>query len=374
MKIAYFVHDLTDPAVERRVRMLNAGGADVVVLGFRRAQAGPATINGAPVVDLGRTYDGRLGHRALASLFAAMGARRLRAVLADAEVILARSLEMLVVAQAARTLCALRAGLIYECLDIHRAMLGESLASRLLRALERGLMWRCRLLVVSSPAFLDAYFRPRQGLGGALPLPALLVENKLLELESPPDRAASSRPRGRPWRIAWLGAIRCRKSLDVLTSLAARRPDLVEVSIHGRPAYCEFADFDAQVTAAPNLSFGGSYAASDLPDLYGAADFSWAIDFMEEGKNSAWLLPNRLYESSRFGVAPIALSSVETGRFLDAKGFGVTLADISALEALLDGMTRERYADLRARQARVALSAFVADRADCRALVAALAA
>ena len=38
MRIAYFVHDLSDPAVGRRVRMLRTGGAEVTVLGFRRAE------------------------------------------------------------------------------------------------------------------------------------------------------------------------------------------------------------------------------------------------------------------------------------------------------------------------------------------------
>lgn len=372
MKIAYFVHDLTDPAVARRVRMLQAGGAQVLVLGFRRAEAAPSMIETAPVIDFGRTYDGRLGQRAKATLRAALGSWALRTRLTGTGVIVARTLEMLLVAQAARTLCAIRAPVVYECLDIHRVMLDEGGKGRLLRALERALMRRSRLLVVSSPAFLDAYFKPRQGVGGILPLPTLLVENKLLELDGPVDPAPPRPARGRPWRIGWLGAIRCRRSLDILTSLAARRPDLLEVHIHGRPAYSEFADFDTQVAAAPGVSFDGPYAARDLPRLYGEADFSWAIDFMEEGLNSAWLLPNRIYESSRFGVIPIALRNVETGRFLEARGFGLTLRAADDLEAVLQAMTPQAYGELAARQARAPLSDFIADRADCRALVAAL--
>ena len=33
-KIVYFVHDLSDPSVHRRVRMLVAGGAAVTLIGF----------------------------------------------------------------------------------------------------------------------------------------------------------------------------------------------------------------------------------------------------------------------------------------------------------------------------------------------------
>ena len=36
LHILYFVHDLADPAVRRRVLMLQAGGALVTLAGFRR--------------------------------------------------------------------------------------------------------------------------------------------------------------------------------------------------------------------------------------------------------------------------------------------------------------------------------------------------
>ncbi|WP_243626096.1 glycosyltransferase [Phenylobacterium hankyongense] len=372
MKLAYFVHDLADPAVTRRVRMLQAGGAQPVVLGFRRTDTAPETIAGAPAVDLGRTYDARLGHRAKATARAALTSGRWRELLAGAEVVMARTLEMLAVAEAARRTCRLDAPLVYECLDIHRLMLGEGAKSRAMRAVERALMRRASLLIVSSPAFLEAYFEPRQGVGATLPIPTLLMENKVLELEPRQTARPAPRPPGPPWRIGWMGAIRCRKSLDILTALAARRPDLVEVVIHGRPAYTEFDDFDAQVAAAPNVSFGGAYTAADLPRLYGDVHFSWAIDYMEEGQNSSWLLPNRIYESGRYGATPIALAGVQTGRYLAEHGFGVRLGDPGELEGFLEGLTAETYAGLRQRLDAVPSSAFVADAGDCGRLVEAL--
>ena len=373
MKLAYFVHDLTDPAVARRVTMLKAGGAEPVVLGFRRSDTAPVTVAGAPAIDLGRTYDGRLGHRARMTLQAALGAGRFRAHLARADVVMARTLEMLAVAQAARLAARADTRLVYECLDIHRMMLSPGLKGHAMRAVERALMRRANLLVVSSPAFLEHYFGPMQGVGGRLDLATLLVENKALELgDARPVRGASPPP-GPPWRIGWLGAIRCQKSLDILTDLARRRPDLVEVAIHGRPAQVEFRDFDGQLEGAPGVRFGGAYTAADLPRLYGEVHFSWAIDFMEEGQNSAWLLPNRLYESSRYGAVPIALGGVQTGRYLAEHGFGIRLDDPADLETALDGLTARRYAALRRDVGRIPETAFVAREADCRALVRALA-
>ncbi len=37
LHVLYLVHDLADPAVRRRVMMLQAGGANVTLAGFRRA-------------------------------------------------------------------------------------------------------------------------------------------------------------------------------------------------------------------------------------------------------------------------------------------------------------------------------------------------
>jgi len=373
VKLAYFVHDLNDPAVRRRVRMLRAGGAEPVVLGFHRGERPAEELEGSPAIDLGPTYDARLGHRARATALAALGSARWRARLAGAEAVMARSLEMLAVASAARAACGLAGPLTYECLDIHRLMLGEGAKSRAMRAVERTLMRRADLLIVSSPAFLTHYFEPRQGVGGSLQIPVQLVENKVLELgaEPAPPRPPAPAP-GRPWRIGWLGAIRCRRSLDILSDLVRRRPDLVEVAIHGRPAYTEFDDFHAQVAATPGMRFGGAYGAQDLARLYGEVHFSWAIDYMEEGLNSSWLLPNRLYESSRFGATPIALTGVETGRWLAARNVGLRIADPADLEAALEGVTPTAYEAMRQALADLPASAVVAGPEEARDLVRAI--
>ena len=63
-KILYLVHDLDDPATGRRRSMLQAGGADVRLVGFRRGTRPlrqPATV-------LGRTYNGKFLQRAWSAL------------------------------------------------------------------------------------------------------------------------------------------------------------------------------------------------------------------------------------------------------------------------------------------------------------------
>src|SRR6185437_777607 len=99
---------------------------------------------------------------------------------------------------------------------------------------------------------------------------AITVENKLLPAAALALRPPAALPPGPPWRIGWFGMIRCRKSLDVLCGLAARRPDLVQVIIRGRPSRTEFDDFDAQVDRVPGIVYGGTYRPAELEELYGA--------------------------------------------------------------------------------------------------------
>jgi len=378
LRIAYFVHDLTDPAVGKRVRMLKAAGADVLVLGFQRQNETIAEVQGARAIDLGRTHDSRLAQRAFKVFQQRLSLSRHAHDIEGADVLLARNLEMLVLAAAAKRSCAPNAGLVYECLDLHRLLLSNGIAGGLLRLLERRLMRKIGLLIISSPAFLSEYFAPKQGVNRDLRVPVLLVENKMLDLNASPS--ATSTPRsaalasGPPWRIGWFGMIRCRKSLDILCALAAQRPGLVEVVIRGRPARVEFENFDAQVNLTPGVSFGGTYEPSELAGLYQSVHFNWAVDFFEEGANSTLLLPNRIYEGGRHAAVPIALANTETGSWLKHRGLGVLLRSPAAeLWQFLEQLTPARYAQLKQASGSAPVRGFIADRLDCDRLLAALA-
>ena len=182
MRIAYFVHDLNDAAVVRRVRMLVEGGHGVDLVGFRRSTSWPAQVEGARTYDLGRTADGRLAARAGLVLRHALAPAKLRRIAVHADVLIGRNLEALVLAARVR-LPGQR--LVYECLDIHRLLLGRGLATRLLHGVEGWAMRGLDQLVVSAPAFRDAYFRERRGYAG----PTLLLENKV-----PGGRAVQALP------------------------------------------------------------------------------------------------------------------------------------------------------------------------------------
>lgn len=370
-KIAYFVHDLSDPAVQRRVRMLAAGGADVAPIGLRRGAEAVSAIEGLPTVEIGRSADGRLLKRSLAVAAALAKPAAAARHVAGANVVMARNLEMLVLAAQARRRYAPEAKLVYECLDIHRMLLSNGPGGALLRSLESRLWRDVDMLLTSSPAFLHNYFTRR-----GFTAPIRLAENKLLLLDADVVRVPPpQRPAGPPWRIGWFGMIRCRQSLDLLSALARAADGAIEVIIRGRPSGATFPDFNAVVANRPHVQYAGPYSnPSDLSRIYGDVHFIWAIDYYESGQNSAWLLPNRLYEGPFYGAVPIGLAGTETRTWLNQHKVGVVLDD--PVEAQLNGLFRSinqsDYAKLAAAVAALPRAALVYDRTDCRDLVEAL--
>ncbi|CAN7484470.1 glycosyltransferase [Neorhizobium sp. LjRoot104] len=367
---------MADAAIRRRVLTLKAGGATVTVAGFERGSSVLADERDVTTVSFGQTADGRFAQRIGAVLAARMRLKRTLAGIDKPDVIIARNLETLALAGRAASMFGHQAPVVYECLDIHRLLLDEGMKGRLMRQVQLFFGRRASLLITSSPAFVENFFKPRSGLD----LPILLLENKVLALEagrvSGPLQPRPPEP-GKPWRIGWFGAIRCRRSLDLLIDFAARMEGRVEIVLRGRPAYSEFDDFDAKVAAAPHVEFHGAYRnPEDLAAIYGDVQFTWAIDFFEEGLNSSWLLPNRLYEGGLFGAVPVALAGTETGRFIGKRGIGLVRNHVTAetLETLFNEMTEARYVDLFSRLAAVERSQWVTGPAECRALVARLAA
>lgn len=373
IRVLYLVHDLSDPAVRRRVLMLTAGGATVTLAGFRRGENRLADIEGVAPLELGATADARFVQRLLAVAGAASKLPRLLAGLARPDVILARNLEMLALAnRASRHFGSVP--IAYECLDVHRLLLDKGLAGAALRAAERHFGREARLLVTSSPAFVEHYFKPLSGIRA----PVHLVENRVLELDGGETvMQPRTRPAGAPWRIGWFGAIRCRKSLDLLAAFTRRMEGRFEVILRGRPARSEFDDFDGLVAREPYLRFDGPYRnPEDLSAIYADVDFAWAIDFFEEGQNSLWLLPNRLYEGCRHGALPIVLHRTQTARLATQRGVGVALAD-ARLETLIERFTAFDAAAYQALHANLVAGGprpWIIDRADCAAFVQRLAA
>jgi succinoglycan biosynthesis protein ExoL len=324
--------------------MLKIASAQVMLIGFKRTAGRLKDVEGCETIDLGQTRDGALLARIGSVASAAMRLKRLERVLRDCQVILARNLEMLFLAVKARRRYAPKASLVFECLDIHRMLLGKGLPSRILRSIETSLMRDVDLILTSSPRFISEYFDPRN-----FNCPVRIQENKVLLSDPEISRPRKlSKPIGPPWRLGWFGMIRCRRSFEILSSVARESDGQLQIRIAGRPSPREFPDFDKLLAESPQVTFSGPYRFDELPTLYGDTHFSWAVDFFEQGLNSSWLLPNRIYESSFFGSVPIAVEGVETARWLVGKKIGVILNSRpeTSLRDFFETLTDRRYSEL----------------------------
>ncbi|WP_181705745.1 glycosyl transferase family 1 [Chthonobacter rhizosphaerae] len=369
LRIAYLVHNTHDAAVLRRVRMFQLGGATVEVAGFRRSDAPPKPLGGVRPVDLGRTRDYGFVHRSAAIGRAGLRRDSVTEMVARADIVVARSLELLAYAASQARLARKPVPIVYESLDIHRLLLSKGPVGTVLRTLETALAKRSALLITSSPGFVRNYFAHRDGLKS---LPVLLLENKLLlETADLPELPAPA-PLGPPWRIGWFGALRDSKSFDLLTRVTEKLDGKLKVVMRGIPTEAEFPNGLGPDVMPPHIEYRGRYVyPDDITDIYSDVHFTWAVDFFEEGLNSNWLLPNRIYEGGLNNAVPIALGSVETGRMLQRLGTGVIVENDleTTLVNIFSSLTPERYLELRARAAAVPRSNWVTMPADCAALV-----
>lgn len=320
-ELIFFGHDARDPAVQRRIAALGRAGAQV--RGFTMRRGGPLEA-GWDNVDLGETRDAAFAHRIGALVRARPILRAHRDTLRRGDIFYARNLDMLALAHWALKMSGARAKLVYECLDVHRFMTRADPLGASMRAAERALLADTALVVVSSPAFVRAYFDVRHpGLTRTL-----LIENRLpWGFDYGPRPALAPVPSG-PLRIGWFGNLRCRRSLALLLALADRFPERVAISLRGAPARTELPEFEQRIAGRDNVRFGGRYAwPGELAEIYGDVDLVWAGDFHDAGANSKWLLPNRLYEGGYYAAPPLAPSDSETGRWIEARGFGFTLPE-----------------------------------------------
>ena len=181
LHVLYLVHDLCDPAVSRRVIMLQAGGAKVTLAGFRRGN-NPLVNFDTPPIELGVTRDGKFAQRLAAVAKAALSLGAKLKGVEKPDIIVGRNLEMLALANRAKALFGAETPVVYECLDIHRLLLREDWVGKALRGAERALGRNVALLVTSSPAFVRNYFlRFCQ-----IDAPVALLQNKVLELSDGP--------------------------------------------------------------------------------------------------------------------------------------------------------------------------------------------
>ncbi len=348
--MAFFAHERGDARVIKRIRAFGDLGWRVTGFTFHRVRdredVPPAWEN----VHLGVTYNRRYFQR-LGALGRSLGVLwRNRRRLRDCGVIYAVNTDNAALALFGRWLAGGRAPLVLELADVQPVMTGRGIVSKVARAMERAVLRRSALLVTTSPGFVREYFHGMQGYGGRI----FLLENKVYPGAELPEAEFRAEPvhGGKPWVVGCFGAFRCRRSLELMAGLAKRLEGNVRFLLRGYAAGTIEGDFAAWLGNSPGVVYGGAYAyPGDLAEMYGAVDMNWCIDESARSGNSAWLLPNRIYEGGCFGVPALAGADTETGRWVGERRAGWVLAEPlgESLEAFFRDLSVEEWREVRRR-------------------------
>ncbi len=308
VKIVFFGHNSNEPTVRKRAHAFASSGMNVVKIMPHR---GPVRPDESNLISLGTTHDGAYFMRVLTLMKSGFLSAKTFPQLHKIDVIYARNLDMLACAHVFRSFHKLRAPIIYEVLDIHPKMIGNSAQSKALRRLERALMKRSHALVYSSPRYVENYFDVYH--------PGDYQRHCWTNRLAADD--VGERPQQLPTaqqgqiKLGWVGNLRCRKSMNLLKQLGNTFSPHLEIVVHGYPAETVFPDFAAEISRAKGMTYFGPYdRATEVADVYTGLDLIWAADWFEADQNSVWQIPNRIYEGGFFGVPALTMEGTETAR------------------------------------------------------------
>ena len=205
---------------------------------FRRDRYNVGASVDWPNVEMGKSQERRLGAR-LASLFHVLRTIfQHRNVWRKATLIAARNLDLAMLTLIGKAVTRSCAPFVFEVLDVHPLLAQRNVKGAVLRWVERRVLKRCQLLVVSSPAYLSEYFQRWQGFSG----PSYLLENKWSDshafagsrrLDHKIHLSAAGKPQ---WVIGWFGNLRCPQSFEILLKVAERLPTQVSIYLRGCPS------------------------------------------------------------------------------------------------------------------------------------------
>jgi len=336
IRLAFFGHNRKDAAVVRRALAFSRAGVEVAGVTYRRDGEPSLPAPEWNRIDLGYVEHCRHAKRIVTHIRAIWRILIHRPQLRRMDIFYARNLDMLILSLFAQpVLTGDRPILVYECLDVHDALTRAGLKAALLRWIERRMLSRIDLLVVSSPGFLREYFIPYQKFRE----PSYVLENKLYldgTTVPRPDSRTISENGSERLVIAWVGILRCQRTLDLLKQLAATAGEAILIRLHGIVSDFLISDFQSQIEHYSNIVYAGPYRYPEgLPDAYAGADLVWAQELSWSGHNSDWLIPNRVYEASYFGTLSLAVQGTQTARIVTERDLGYVLKD-SQPETLVD--------------------------------------
>lgn len=253
--------------------------------------------------------------------------KKVKGVLSYNSILYSFSLDTAMIAVAIKVLSFKNIKIIYECGDIRSVLLGQKLKNSFFRLIERFIIKQSYIVVTTSPAYIEDYFLKIQKQNKSK---LFLLENKIKEPVPKPINKKIWNG-NRPLVIGYFGLLRCKRTLDILFTLAKDYPEHFFIYIRGFNFGLD--NLGKLSNTEENIDFQGEYVyPDDLAEIYGKVDIVWGA-YPFEGTdigNWQWAMTNRFYESLYYKTPIITQQGTQDARRVieHQVGLAVNMNDI----------------------------------------------
>ena len=324
MNITFILPVTSQPRYWKRIKLLEKLGCINKVLAFERKYI-PVNKNNKNYIIIGKLEHEKYYKRILPF---AKSFITIKNNIKYADIIYVFGLDMLLLGWAARLFIKKKNKIVYEVGDIRSIFIGNSIQSIFFRWVERFLIKRIDLIVVTSKAYITDYYEEIQGLKN---IRYIVIENKLNAEMGLKKNITNRINKDNIIRIGYFGLIRCKTSLQILKRVACNSKGRIQIYIRG--ITMGIGNLDKEANETPNIAYDGPYTVpEDIPFIYNNVDLVW-VCYPYQGKNIGnwcWARTNRVYEACYFKKPMIAQSGTQDGEEVKKHNLGlcVNLSDV----------------------------------------------
>ncbi len=324
MRILFLLPVPSQVRYQKRVYSLVEQGAESCVMSFEREY-----YQGNPWKD-GYINLGEINHQSYLERIIPLikAVRLIREELKTCDVIYVFGLDMLLLRVVSRIFQKFNQKIVYEVGDLRDIQLNKGILSSLTRMVERWLLGHIDHLVVTSPGFIEGYYKTLIDLDQ---LPHQIIENKVLPGWLPVVDVEKNR-NGKRMIIGYYGLLRDTRSWAILKQIVKRGNGQIGVYLRGIPM--GLPTFFEDVQKTDFLQYQGEYVYPDeLSEIYNNADIIWACYPFQESDFGNWNFArtNRFYEACYFKKPIISQSGTLDSQVVDKYQIGLSL-DLGEIE------------------------------------------
>jgi succinoglycan biosynthesis protein ExoL len=333
MKFTFLLSSTSHVRFLKRVEIISKLSSEVDVYAFHRKNSFPGKQVKFELKSLGiiehKSYLKR-------SLLIIKSINKIRQAVKRTDVIYTFGLDMLVFGWVSQILSLNKtARLVYEVGDIREILIGEGRINKIVRALEKYLLKRVSVVVVTSNAFATEYFSKIQKSNKPK---YHVIENKLdLHFMQTSHSFEKEQTENDVLTIGYFGVLRCDKTWEILKQLAQKGKGKIKISIRGIPGLKQKHHIN-DIENIDGIKYGGSYVVpDDLPGMYGNVDIVWASYPYQGSKigNWSWAKTIRFYESCYYKVPVFVQKGTEDCKTVNKYGIGICL-DLEKINETVD--------------------------------------